>query len=302
MKNGTKEPSPMMRGKDLEETLSAVSRLIQRHVYPQPTGLRERFQALHESVRASEEDLRRRLQDRWLGRFREHVFRDVQETLTACHYHLDNIQAQEEQLAADAPVFLADVDMSHFPYGFSAGLRPNRVTFEYHAFLFAADRTLQYFSKSVGEFFKVEVKGLRDLQKNKQFKKAKPAEVRARAQKALTAGLEQVRGVSPASTGGKTLRDLLAHWKHIGSGTFDILCRQDGSTSFVMVGGGERLNPDFRPGARGEEFQTLTGVLGRQLSAVEALIFDTYAALALPDALHSAGGADIDLDVGDQRS
>ena len=244
--------------------------------FGEPASCKQQFENLHKSLESSRQDLVRRLGEDRLFRFREQALGSVQEGLRGCYYHLGNIRLIEGEMMAVAQRFVNEHgEIPEAPYGFTSSLRPTRLTFEYQAFVFAQRRTLEYFAKSAGAFFKCEVKRIRDIVDNRQLARAEPTELSHAVISKIRTGLEALTDVVPPDLKAKGVRDTLAHWKDIPAGHFYIVYRPGKPVLVGLAGGGEKL-PYFQIPENETRIASLSATLQDQIERVQALVFGTY--------------------------
>jgi hypothetical protein len=147
------------------------------------------------------------------------------------------------------------------------GFRAPILGFEYHAFLFALRRTLDYLAGGVAAYFKRESHSIRRLAKS--LDGAEPSEMVAEVQSVLAAALPNLKSVLSEGED-RSVRDRVAHWQVVDAGFFNL--RWDGSGEVVieLVGGGEELPAFSNVDA---ETAPLAAVLHKQLSVAEDLVF-----------------------------
>ncbi len=167
----------------------------------------------------------------------------------------------------------------------TAGGNTRRVNFEYQAFTFALRRTLEYFAASVGAFFKREVIRIRDLAN--AIRNDEPEEIRNRVLTRLHECVQGLEDVLPAQGRPKSIRDVLAHWKHVPAGHLNIVRWPDG-IRVGLAGGGENLRfEEFvettlqSAGDFNVKVALLAPHLRNQLERVESLIFGIYSDMGL---------------------
>lgn len=171
----------------------------------------------------------------WLTPFIETILNDVQEGLTACHYHLANIRDMEERLILISMNMVPDLGIKNSAI---AGGNTRKLNFEYQAFAFAIRRTLEYFASSVASFFKSECNRIRKL--SHSIAGQEPTGTNGKTVELINIHIEKLSDILPKKNIGTSVRDLLAHWKAIAAGVFNISERNNEIT-ISFVGGGEKI-------------------------------------------------------------
>jgi hypothetical protein len=141
------------------------------------------------------------------------------------------------------------------------------IGFEYHAFLFALGRALDYLARGVAAHFKRESHSIRRLSRSLQG--AEPSEEAVAVQEVLAAALPNLKSIVTEGDD-RSVRDRVAHWQVVDGGFFNL--RWDGSGEVVieLVGGGEELPAFSNVDA---ETAPLAAVLDEQVSIAEDLVF-----------------------------
>src|SRR5438093_1451181 len=117
----------------------------------------------------------------------------VQEGLAASYYHIANVDSIEREIINLASAALRELKIP--TYSCVGGGNTRRLDFEYQAFVFALRRTMEYFSVSVGTFFKRPVHRIRALAKS--IEQAEPLELSQRVQTRLDESLRSLSDLLP---------------------------------------------------------------------------------------------------------
>lgn len=107
--------------------------------------------------------------------------------------------------------------------------------FEYHAFVFAYRRCLDYLTRGLASFFKQDFHSFKKMQKS--LAKLKPENVASALAKVHEKHYRNF-GFVMSDFEKKTVRDQIAHYFWVQAGTLNL-----SKNGFVMVGGGEELGP-----------------------------------------------------------
>lgn len=174
----------------------------------------------------------------WLARLRWCIA-DFRDGLAATYYHLENTYRIELQAARFAAAHLPNPDMIR---GTTGGGDTRRIDAEFHAFVFAGRRTMEYFANAVSAFFKMRTSSIRDLPG--LLKKASPQEVAVRVNQLLRPeSLDLFVSKDGKEGDKKSLRDRLAHEAWVTSGSLNIIKGPQGGVAIVMFGSIEGRNP-----------------------------------------------------------
>lgn len=203
--------------------------------------------------------------------------RNIMETetgLTASYYHMENILRLEERILRVAHAHLPD--KSSLPHaGGSVGPNTAKTDFEYHAFVLAVQRTLEYFALSVEAFFQIHKKagvGSRIKPLGRTIKNAAPTEIRDHVLQRLDKARTNVPDFIDHDLTTISNRDLISHVKNIEPAYLHVLWNEAG-WQIRLKGGAlsDRIVEDTTVHP-----SSLTAVLWDDLNAVEKLILGTY--------------------------
>lgn len=227
------------------------------HLAPDPAGRMNWFQKLEVSIA------------------------EVRTGLTAVHYHAKNIGDLELAACKSAMQVLPHLGIAPGTTIATGGYE--RIDFEYHSYVMAARRTLEYLSGSIANYFKRECHSLRKLSRVMQTARNFP-EVSSRISRRTDLALEKIATTIGAGNSDRSVRDRLAHWENVPSGTLN-MSRIDNRYRVQIFGGGENLTS--MSGANVLEIplnpeKTHFAVLGlspkikTQIGVIEWLIFGSY--------------------------
>lgn len=171
--------------------------------------------------------------EHWYIKHVDGVLTSTQQALSACYYHADRLKAMESEIVAA----LSSIDFEKaIPSNSAVGVGgTSRMDFEYHAFVFAARRMLDYLTRGLASYFKQEFHSFHSLPKVLGRFSTNPVGI------AILAARErsEPRATFVMSEGAdRSIRDLIAHYKHIDVGTVNLTSR-----GLSFAGGGENLKP-----------------------------------------------------------
>lgn len=217
----------------------------------------------------------------WRDRFLNAVGH-VRDGLTATHYHFGRAREVEQNLNGIARTELPERLMP--PLGGTVFSQSPVLGFEYQAFLFARRRTLDYLASVVAWFFGHQSR--RESHRIKRLPKTIDGALPAEARDAVCRRFEEAKddlGLSDQAR--QAPRDLVAHFKPLEGGHFNLTRHpHSGEMIVILAGGGEGLPGWVQTDASGlEQGPTLEQVLSSQLAATEHLILGVYKDLALLD-------------------
>jgi hypothetical protein len=201
-------------------------------------------------------------------------FYDLEDGLTAAHYHCRNVQDLERQVIDICLAAVAELpgDMPTGTMNFGA----RRLTYEYQAYLFALRRSFDYLACGVvGRFGAGRSSSFKDIAK--ALKQPPPA-VASYAIGVITRAEAAVGEFPEVLSRGAHLapRDTVAHYRSLDAGGFTIYLDPGGPPRIALTGGGERLS--VWPGAD-LDMPRLTPLLQDQLRRFELLVFELIALL-----------------------
>lgn len=157
----------------------------------------------------------------------------IKSGLTAAHYHRQRVRAVEQEVERIA---VDNESQLRANEGGTMGFSCPPLVFEYHAFLFARRRTLEYTAVTIGSFFRKECHRIKAL--STAIHDAEPEELRDRVRSRLQSELPRLR---LSDAGYRDERDRVAHWDAVDAGTFNIGAWPGGDIRTTIVGGAEEL-------------------------------------------------------------
>lgn len=172
---------------------------------------------------------------------------DIRQGLVAVTYHQRNVATLERAILRVCQAAYQEGLPVGKPTTMSFGA--DRLTCEYHAFLFAMRRSFEYLSNALVVYFDRDSKSFRKLPR--ALNGAAPTEVVAslaqKVEKALS-DFEDVLGRPDA----RATRDRVAHRRPERPAEINVEFRPDGQVSLMMIGGAEQLQlivptGDFKP-------------------------------------------------------
>lgn len=215
------------------------------------------------SLRASERSRK------WYIRLADGIFTNAQGARRAVQYHLDRITEIESAVHE----YLSHHDLSNIPPGTTQAIgNTQKLDVEYHAFVFAYRRTLEYFAAGISACFKSDCNSFKDLPNI--LRRPKSPEAIATPILALVA--EHKHRFSFVLSDGdahRSVRDRISHYEFFSAGTFNITCH-----GFRLVGGGEELEITGHPLCLGD-------VLSEKVAFLDVFLNETL--LAFTDALRA---------------
>jgi hypothetical protein len=215
------------------------------------------------SPKWSEERLKRSegtLRDNW---------RQVFDGVTAAHYHRARVAAIEGQVEE-----LVNANLDHFVptdgTGRTTGFPCRPITSEYHAFLFAERRALDYLSVLLARFFDSNSSSIRRL--HKAIAGKPPDELRRCLQLRLDRDLPAF-GIVKGSH--DSARDRLAHREAVDAGSVNVIASREEGARIIWVGGEEDL------GLGRESHMRLSSALDERLARLNGFVFGCFEDLGL---------------------
>lgn len=170
--------------------------------------------------------------NKWYARLADGIFHNTQGARRAAQYHLDRIYEIENQVQN----YLNQFDSSNIPQGSCIAIgNTQKLDFEYHAFVFAYRRTLEYFAAAIAAYSKDECGSFKDL--SNILKKPKfPASIASPILKLIDEYSPKFNFVLTTGSS-RSVRDKIAHFEFVSAGTFNLT-----SDGFRLLGGGEQLD------------------------------------------------------------
>ena len=230
--------------------------------------------------------------DRWFSRICSQ-WNDIRQTLRAIVYHCDNVRNYERRIGEAVAPLLEATERRGFTIG--AG-QHEKLDAEFHAYLFAVARLLEYLCRAVAAYFRLETRSLRKL-----LPKLESAEPRIKAASILNTiqSFEDQLGRFWVRTDSvKPTRDWLAHYHYVQSGCLNMMVTMNGTVCVSLFGGPDKLGfmaaklgPDWDDGGT----KILTPLSDQMLDDTEALtrlVLQTFDALGLWH--HPSGGLAIE--------
>ena len=251
-----------------------------------PKSTKKKFQSFHAHITAKPQlkslahlDSGDKQKRSWSSRFTNTVLCDVQEGIAACYYHLEMVNKIENEIINLSKEI---VPILQFYPGSLGGGNIRCLDFEYQAFAFAIRRTLDYFAKSVAEFFKSDAHQFSKL--TKTIRDKSPECTRDRIIATLDQTHPTISDLLSLREDQRSIRDKLAHWKAVGTGGFHLIITEKGK--FVNIPGVRKssrtLDKKFLEELTGFKFElAVTSTLHDQLSCVESMIFQIYSDMGL---------------------
>ena len=159
----------------------------------------------------------------------------VRSALAAAHYHADHLREIDQRVQA----VLADPRAKEAFGRGNVGLGYHRkLDSEYHAFIFACRRCLDYLAAALACSFLREADSFRTFPKSIANVKSTP-EIAAALTEAHARHIHELDFI--LAEGRKSVRNRIAHWEYVSAGSVNLTA--DG---FFLVGGPENLNRWFR--------------------------------------------------------
>jgi hypothetical protein len=210
----------------------------------------------------------------WLTKLKSNIV-ETETGLKAVYYHMENISSLEDRILKMAHAHLPDRSLAPRAGG-TAGHNTAKVNFEYHAFVLAAQRTLEYFALSVEAFFQIDndKRSSRIKPLGREIKEKEPADIRDHVLQRLGKARRVIPAFIPDVLAGRhsTTRDIISHVKNIEPVYLHMLGNEAGWQ--VRLKGGalsDRINEDIAVHP-----SSLSAVLWDDLKEVEKLILGTY--------------------------
>lgn len=246
---------------------------------PRKTQLR--FNQIYSSIQRGLSHDVHALPSEWSRKLSSYIV-ETETGLKAAYYHMENIGCLEDRMLRAAHDHLPD-EFSLPPQG-SAGHNTAKIDFEYHAFVLAMQRTLEYFALAVQAFFKVDKAGVgsRIRPLGRTIREAAPAYVRDRVRQRL----DKARAIIPdfIAHDVDSSRDTISHVKNIEPVYLHVLW--NGTAWQIGLNGGEmsnRISPEVAVQP------LLSSILGDDLKSAEKLILGTYWDFGLLEYPRTAG-------------
>jgi hypothetical protein len=213
--------------------------------------------------------------DKWSRWYRQHAqsLEDAQNALCAAYYHRDVIFAIESRISEIvAQTGVRDL----MPAGSTtAGGNTRRLDFEYHGFLTASRRCLDYMTRSIAAFFRNEQTSFRRFEAGLKTKAEELLPVAEQTRAAYARHANKFPDLLSAGNMSTSLRDRLTHLEHLPAGVLNLTAR-----GVFICGGAEELSPITESSA------LLTTVLDAKLSRLQHCVDDVVR--SFDDALRTA--------------
>ena len=196
----------------------------------------------------------------WQKLHHESILGSAQSATAAVFYHCENLLRMEREVLSfrDIDRLIQLMDRSAI-----GGGNTQKLDFEYHAFVFAYRRTLDYLSRGVAALVKEKCKSYNKLPTSLQNHSKKPwvrqiIDMHSQYASRLETFVHPARGHST--------RDRITHYLHVPAG-----CLNVNAQGIFFAGGGENLEPTNRLGdVIGEYVHTLRDVLTECFSSMAA--------------------------------
>ncbi len=188
----------------------------------------------------------------------------VEEGLGAAHYHAQRVEELERRIAEVCKTSMAGDGPDQGTVAFRAPV----LGFEYHAFLFALRRSLDYLAGGVAACFGHQSQSIRRLPRT--LTPTEPASRVRDIQRLLAAASPYLSSILTDGND-RSVRDQVAHWEVVDAGYFNVRWDEQGEVIIELVGGGENL-PPFRDLDAG--IAPLGELLRGQIAIAEDLVFD----------------------------
>lgn len=206
---------------------------------------------------------------KWYLRLAEGLFGHTQGARRAVEYHLGRI----DEIETEVESFLGRQDLSIIPKGSCHAIgNTQKLDVEYHAFVFAYRRALEYFAAGIAAYFKSECNSFKGLPNILARPKA-PIAITAPLQALYDKHKPQFEFVLSHEEGGRSVRDTISHYEFVSAGVFNLTCE-----GFRLVGGAEKLNLSESP-------SRLCDVLGKRVASLDAYLNESL--LAFTEALRA---------------
>lgn len=212
--------------------------------FPQPRWLTD--------LRATEKG------NRWYSRLVSGIFDNVQSARQAVEYHLKSI----ERIEANVSDALGGCDFSDIPPGTVVGVGNTKtLEFEYHAYVFAYRRALEYLARAIAGYFRTDCNSYKDLESaisNRHGGSIVTQRVLAACQKYS----DELAFVISIGNDHHSVRDVLTHYEFVPVGCFNI-----SRYGFRLFGTTESLISEGM-------VTTLTEALQMRMLTLDALLAD----------------------------
>jgi hypothetical protein len=195
---------------------------------------------------------------KWQKLHNESILGSAQSATAAVFYHCENLRRMEREVLSFRDIDLLIPLMSQSTIG---GGNTQKLDFEYHAFIFAYRRTLDYLSRGVAALVKEECKSYNKLPTSLQNHSKKPwirqiTDIHSKYASRLETFVHPARGHST--------RDKITHFLHVPAG-----CLNVNAQGIFFAGGGENLQSSNRLGdVINEHVHTLREVLAECFSSM----------------------------------
>lgn len=161
---------------------------------------------------------------------------DLREGLTAAIYHQRNVLRLEQEIVEVCRTAYANASFSLAENPVTMAVGAQRLTYEYHAFLFAIRRTLEYLARGLAAYFGRSSKSFRRIPKTLEGALPKgPATAIASKSTAAISNLEDILGRGDA----RAARDRIAHTRPEEPGVLNIIFSPGGEVGVHLVAGAE---------------------------------------------------------------
>lgn len=174
---------------------------------------------------------------RWQKRHHEAVFGSAQAAATAVFYHRDNLLQIEQQLLSFPELKQLIEAMGSVGMG---GGNTQKLDFEYHGFVFAYRRTLDYLTQAATALLRNDLKSFRDIPK---LVKSYPTNDLVKTLVTIHGKYAHQLGTFLSDGAAKSVRDRLAHYNHVAAGALNV-----NASGVFIAGGGENLERDRQLG------------------------------------------------------
>lgn len=197
---------------------------------------------------------------KWQRLHNESILGSAQSATAAVFYHCENMLRMEREVLS-----FRDIDLLIPLMGKSAmgGGNTQKLDFEYHAFIFAYRRALDYLSRGVAALVKEECKSYNRLPISLQ-NHSKKLWVRQIIDMHSQYGSRLETFVHPAR--GYSTRDRITHFMHVPAG-----CLNVNAQGIFFAGGGENLEPSNRLG----------NVINAYVSTLRDVLAECFTAMAV---------------------
>jgi hypothetical protein len=196
---------------------------------------------------------------KWQRLHNEAIFGSAQSATAAVFYHSENLLRMEREVLSFHDRDTLTKLMGRSAFG---GGNTQKLDFEYHAFIFAFRRTLDYLSRGIAALVREECKSYNKLPSALRNHATKPwisqiLEMHTQHAPHLTTFVHQDRGYST--------RDKIAHLLHVPAGSLNV-----NAQGLFFAGGGESLEPSNR----------LTEVIGLHLNTLRKILAQCFSSIA----------------------